>query len=127
HNSPFNAFWNEGLVPGQGFPQIGMSAYGYGLPGLGLTPFLAPDAAILAGAGEGEISEKDLDHLDEEQYGLDYLQGHKNNDCGDDEDDRGANHHHHYYHYRNMATPSLRQLVHSSTIGLVLVGMAHLI
>ncbi|KAJ2800324.1 hypothetical protein H4R20_004107 [Coemansia guatemalensis] len=69
--SPFAAFWNQGLVPGQGFPQVGMSAYGYGLPGLGLGRYLDPDALILAGAGEGEINNQDLDNLDNEIYGYD--------------------------------------------------------
>ncbi|KAJ2469019.1 hypothetical protein EV174_006253, partial [Coemansia sp. RSA 2320] len=71
HNSPFAAFWNQGIVPGQGFPQIGMSAYGYGLPGLGLSQYLTPDALILAGVGNGEITEHDLNNLDRQAYGFD--------------------------------------------------------
>ncbi|KAJ2776793.1 hypothetical protein H4R18_005475 [Coemansia javaensis] len=71
YRSPFAAFWNQGLVPGQGFPQVGMSAYGYGLPGLGLGQFVSPDAQILAGAGSGEISSHDLDRLDDKINGYD--------------------------------------------------------
>ncbi|KAJ2833178.1 hypothetical protein GGI24_000943 [Coemansia furcata] len=81
YNSPFAAFWNQGIVPGQGFPQVGMSAYGYGLPGLGLTQFLSPDAAILEGAGKGEINEHDLNNIDRQEYGLDRF---KANDNGGD-------------------------------------------
>ncbi|KAJ2691677.1 hypothetical protein H4R19_006312, partial [Coemansia spiralis] len=73
YRSPFAAFWNQGLVPGQGFPQVGMSAYGYGLPGLGLGQFVSPDAQILAGAGEGEISGHDLDNIDNRVNGYDRL------------------------------------------------------
>ncbi|KAJ2759866.1 hypothetical protein H4S06_002019 [Coemansia sp. BCRC 34490] len=67
--SPFAAFWNQGLVPGQGFPQVGMSAYGYALPGLGLNGFLSPDALILARAGQGDVTNKDLDRIDDSVYG----------------------------------------------------------
>ncbi|KAJ2851284.1 hypothetical protein J3B02_003577 [Coemansia erecta] len=69
--SPFAAFWNQGLVPGQGLPQIGMSAYGYGLPGLGLAQFLNPDVQILKGVGEGEITENDVKHLENNVNGYD--------------------------------------------------------
>ncbi|KAJ2523298.1 hypothetical protein GGI11_000195 [Coemansia sp. RSA 2049] len=68
-SSPFAAFWNQGLVPGQGFPQVGMSAYGYALPGLGLNGFLSPDALILARAGQGDVTNKDLDRIDDSVYG----------------------------------------------------------
>ncbi|KAJ2659189.1 hypothetical protein IWW48_003625 [Coemansia sp. RSA 1200] len=70
-SSPFAAFWNQGLVPGQGFPQVGMSAYGYALPGLGLNGFLSPDALILARAGQGDVTSKDLDRIDDSVYGFD--------------------------------------------------------
>ncbi|KAJ2014436.1 hypothetical protein IWW57_005870 [Coemansia sp. S610] len=83
YNSPFAAFWNQGIVPGQGFPQVGMSAYGYGLPGLGLTQFLSPDAAILEGVGKGEISEHDLNNIDRQEYGLDRLKGEVGNGSPD--------------------------------------------
>ncbi|KAJ1802573.1 hypothetical protein LPJ75_006147, partial [Coemansia sp. RSA 2598] len=76
YSSPFAAFWNQGLVPGQGFPQIGMSAYGYGLPGLGLAQFLNPDVQILRGVGEGEITEDDLKHLDNSVNGYDRFKEH---------------------------------------------------
>ncbi|KAJ2378177.1 hypothetical protein H4S02_007442 [Coemansia sp. RSA 2611] len=76
YQNPFVAFWNQGLVPGQGFPQVGMSAYGYGLPGLGLRRFLSPDALILAGAGEGEINGHDLNHMDDQVYGYDRFHHH---------------------------------------------------
>lgn len=98
--NPFAAFWQQGLVPGEGFPQIGMSAYGYGLPGLGLSPFLTPDALILAGVGKGEISEDDLKHAEEEMYNFDWLKGndkkhgqyHHNKDGGyDDTEDYDGN------------------------------------
>ncbi|KAJ2749342.1 hypothetical protein IWQ56_007250, partial [Coemansia nantahalensis] len=71
YRSPFSAFMNQGLVPGQGFPQVGMSAYGYGLPGLGLDQFLSPDAQILAGVGEGAISGHDLNNIDNRVNGYD--------------------------------------------------------
>ncbi|PIA13254.1 hypothetical protein COEREDRAFT_11606 [Coemansia reversa NRRL 1564] len=69
--SPFAAFWNQGLVPGQGFPQVGMSAYGYGLPELGLNGVLGSDALILAGAGQGKINNHDLEKLDNHLYNYD--------------------------------------------------------
>ncbi|KAJ2610893.1 hypothetical protein H4S08_003418 [Coemansia sp. RSA 1365] len=69
--SPFAAFWNQGLVPGQGFPQVGMSAYGYGLPELGLNGVLSSDALILAGAGQGKINNHDLEKLDNQIYNYD--------------------------------------------------------
>ncbi|KAJ2121358.1 hypothetical protein IW147_004321 [Coemansia sp. RSA 720] len=71
YQNPFAAFWTQGIVPGQGFPQVGMSAYGYGLPGYGLQRFLSPDAQILAGVGEGEISGHDLKHMDDKVNGYD--------------------------------------------------------
>ncbi|KAJ2751748.1 hypothetical protein GGI19_004289 [Coemansia pectinata] len=110
YNSPFAAFWNQGIVPGQGFPQVGMSAYGYGLPGLGLTQFLNPDVAILEGAGKGEINEHDLDNIDRQQYGLDrFKEGNngpdpaypgkfKNEDNDDNDDNMPQRHNHHHRH-----------------------------
>ncbi|KAJ1719726.1 hypothetical protein LPJ53_005561 [Coemansia erecta] len=120
--SPFAAFINQGLIPGQGFPQVGMSAYGFGLPGYGLTQFLNPDAQILRGAGEGEITEHDLQNLDNRVNGYDRFKdpedvhrkpdpafpGHfANEDCDDDyEDEHGkpAEHYHHRHHDYNGAT-----------------------
>ncbi|KAJ2258754.1 hypothetical protein GGI13_000481 [Coemansia sp. RSA 455] len=110
YNSPFAAYWNQGIVPGQGFPQVGMSAYGYGLPGLGLTQFLNPDVAILEGAGKGEINEHDLDYIDRQQYGLDrFKEGNngpdpaypgkfKNEDNDDSDDSAPQRHNHHHRH-----------------------------
>ncbi|KAJ2082708.1 hypothetical protein H4R24_001376 [Coemansia sp. RSA 988] len=76
-SSPYAAFWNQGIVPGQGFPQVGMSAYGYGLPELGLGRYLDSDALILAGAGEGEINKHDLKNLDKQKYGYDQFKDNK--------------------------------------------------
>ncbi|KAJ1989218.1 hypothetical protein GGI26_005198 [Coemansia sp. RSA 1358] len=129
YSNPFAAFINQGLVPGQGFPQMGMSAYGYGLPGLGLSRFLNPDAVILEGAGKGEISDKDLDNLDNKVYGYDRFKADSNKgadregdpaypgclpneDCGqrDDCDDEEVDHRHHHHnynrneHYHNSGT-----------------------
>ncbi|KAJ1926304.1 hypothetical protein FBU59_007327 [Linderina macrospora] len=123
-NNPFQAYWYQGIVPGQGLPQIGMSAYGYGLPGLGLDDYLVPGAAILAGAGEGEIDDKDLDHLDEHIHGLDAIKGggyehdghgdpdypghFKGEDGYDDKyNDDDDVPHHHYHHYHHNAASSL--------------------
>ncbi|KAJ2732193.1 hypothetical protein IW152_003976 [Coemansia sp. BCRC 34962] len=60
-----------------------MSAYGYGLPGLGLTQFLSPDAAILEGVGKGEISKNDLNNIDRKEYGLDRFKAEAGNGCPD--------------------------------------------
>ncbi|KAJ1800286.1 hypothetical protein LPJ59_001209 [Coemansia sp. RSA 2399] len=122
--SPFAAFWNQGLVPGQGFPQIGMSAYGYGLPGLGLSGYLTPDSVILEGAGHGEINDKDLDNMDDKIYGFDRFKTDKHNgarggdpaypgcfaneDCDDTKERR--NHHHEYDHYHGAGSSVHAQL-----------------
>ncbi|KAJ1662091.1 hypothetical protein IW140_006264 [Coemansia sp. RSA 1813] len=123
--NPFAAFWNQGLVPGQGFPQIGMSAYGYGLPGLGLSGFLSPDTLILEGAGHGEISNKDLDNMDDKIYGFDRFKTDKNNnggrpqdpeypgcfpneDCDDADEHRYHHHNHHDYDNYHGAGSSMR-------------------
>ncbi|KAJ1836012.1 hypothetical protein IWW55_004679 [Coemansia sp. RSA 2706] len=127
YQNPFAAFWNQGLVPGQGFPQVGMSAYGYGLPGFGLRRFLNPDALILAGAGEGEINEHDLSHMDDQVYGYNRFKDNENQDesrpdpaypgcfkgeeCNDNQaiDDDGSDDgsRHHYHHYHNAGRSAL--------------------
>ncbi|KAJ2444838.1 hypothetical protein GGF42_006184 [Coemansia sp. RSA 2424] len=91
-----------------------MSAYGYGLPGLGLTQFLSPDAVILEGAGKGEINEHDLDNIDRQEYGLDrFKAGSSNNNGGpdpaypgrfksednDNDDDAAPQRHNHYHRH----------------------------
>ncbi|KAI7821277.1 hypothetical protein BX661DRAFT_173393 [Kickxella alabastrina] len=69
--NPFAAFWSQGIVPGQGFPQIGMSAYGYTLPGYGMSPYINPDANILNGVGKGQIKENDLNKIENKINGYD--------------------------------------------------------
>ncbi|KAJ2829923.1 hypothetical protein IWW50_000569 [Coemansia erecta] len=141
YQNPFAAFWNQGVVPGQGFAQVGMSAYGYGLPGLGLQRFLNPDALILAGAGEGEISGNDLNHMDNQAYGYGRFKdndGQKNkgdpaypgcfksencdpngNAVGVD-DDGYEGHRHHYYHNLGVSAadgiPNLATLVAAAAV-----------
>ncbi|KAJ2556436.1 hypothetical protein EV175_002007 [Coemansia sp. RSA 1933] len=120
--NPFVAFWNQGLVPGQGFPQIGMSAYGYGLPGLGLSGFLTPDAVILEGAGHGEINDKDLNNIDDRIYGFDRFKADKHSGGGhgeegdpaypgcfanEDCDDNKERRYHHHEHYRGTGSSVL--------------------
>ncbi|KAJ1934418.1 hypothetical protein EC988_008817 [Linderina pennispora] len=145
-NNPFQAYWYQGIVPGQGLPQIGMSAYGYGLPGFGLEDYLAPGAAILAGAGEGEIDNKDLDRLDNQVHGLDAIKGEgygntvhgdpdypghfkdedRYDDRHDDDDDGGHHHHYHHYHY-NTASLQMRGSSRSIVTGvLCTVGLLFL-
>ncbi|KAJ1730212.1 hypothetical protein LPJ61_003137 [Coemansia biformis] len=112
YRSPFAAFWNQGLAPGQGFPQVGMSAYGYALPGFGLGQFVSPDAQILAGAGEGVINEHDLDNIDSRVNGYDrfkdsgsgrsrpdpaYPGCFKGESCGDNDDGPSYEHRHRYH------------------------------
>ncbi|KAJ2162783.1 hypothetical protein GGF46_000344 [Coemansia sp. RSA 552] len=108
--SPFGAYEGQGLVPGSGFPQVGMSAYGYGLPELGLSQFVNHDANILAGAGEGEISGHDLKNMDKNMYGYDKYKADGEEKKPDpaypgcfhgeecDEGGRSGNGHHHCYH-----------------------------
>ncbi|KAJ2718950.1 hypothetical protein GGI07_005497 [Coemansia sp. Benny D115] len=69
YGGPFASFWNQGMIPGQGFPQIGMSSYGYGLPGYGMSQYMSPDAQILAGVGEGSISKDDIKALEDKMNG----------------------------------------------------------
>ncbi|KAJ2741891.1 hypothetical protein GGI20_004866 [Coemansia sp. BCRC 34301] len=142
YNSPFAAFWNQGIVPGQGFPQVGMSAYGYGLPGLGLSQFLNPDAVILEGAGKGEINGHDLDNIDRLNYGFDRLKADANNngsgpdptypgrfkseDYNDNSNDDDAEepHRHNHYHHHGFDNSSV---VHATSSALQLLSLIALI
>ncbi|KAJ2192002.1 hypothetical protein IW145_006785, partial [Coemansia sp. RSA 521] len=123
YQNPFAAFWSQGIVPGQGFPQVGMSAYGYGLPGYGLQQFLNPDAQILAGAGEGEISNHDLKHMDDKVNGYDRFK-----DKGDPaypgcfkSENCGSNEHDEYNHQHNVGVSTV---AHSKSLVNLLAAVA---
>ncbi|KAJ2700566.1 hypothetical protein FB645_004962 [Coemansia sp. IMI 203386] len=141
YSSPFAAFWNQGLVPGQGFPQIGMSSYGYGLPGLGLTQFINPDAQILKGVGEGEITENDLKNLENNVNGYDRFKepsynnvhqqpdpafpGHfKNEDYNDEDDNGGHDGRYHHKHDDHNGAQHAAQLSSGVALGAISLAVA---